>query len=307
MARLRLIFMGSPDFATPTLARLIAAGHDIACVYAQPPRPAGRGQKERPVPVAAFAAERGLVVRTPASLKGADEQKDFADLGADAAVVVAYGLILPAPVLAAPRLGCLNVHASLLPRWRGAAPIHWALLDGDTETGVTIMQMDAGLDTGPMLARRVRPIGDEDTIATLHDDLAGMGAELMAETLEKLAAGKIVPERQDEAAATYARKITPEDARIDWTRPADAVLRQIRALAPKTFFEHGANRIRVHRAEAAPGTPGAAPGMVLDDHLAVACGDGAVRLLTVQRAGKPARDADDFLRGYELAAGVVLS
>lgn len=308
MTKLRLVFMGTPDFAVPILRALIAAGHAIACVYTQPPRPAKRGQKLQPSPVQAFAESKGIAVRTPRKLNDAGEQKAFADLAADAAVVAAYGLILPRPVLAAPRLGCVNVHASLLPRWRGAAPIQRAILAGDRETGVTIMQMDEGLDTGAMLLRRAVPITAETTAGTLHDELAALGAEMIVAALDGLAAGTIIPKRQPKRGVTYAAKIDKAEARLDWRKPASELLRAVRAFAPfpGAWFEIEGERIRVLGATAAGGRSKAVPGTVLDDQLTIRCGKGFLRLRTIQRAGKGAMAAADFLRGFPIAAGTVL-
>ena len=301
---MRVVFMGTPDFSVPALEALVAAGHEIACVYTQPPRPAGRGKKERASPVQTRAEALGLPVRHPLSLRTPEAQAEFAALGADIAVVVAYGLILPQPVLDAPAHGCLNIHASLLPRWRGAAPIHRAIMAGDAETGVCIMQMEAGLDTGPVLLRGTTPIADSDTTASLHDRLAGMGAELIVEALSRLP--ELVPESQPEAGVTYAQKIDKAEAAIDWTRPAVEVDRRIRGLSPfpGAWFEHEGARIKVLGSTLADG--GGAPGEVLDDALRVACGDGAVRLTRLQRAGKGAQDADVFLRGMPVARGTRL-
>src|SRR5262245_45059255 len=233
MPRLRLAFMGTPDFAVPALHALAEAGHEVAVVYTQPPREAGRGQKPRPSSVHAAALERAIPVRTPASLKGAPEQTAFADLDLDAAVVVAYGLLLPKAILAAPRLGCLNIHASLLPRWRGAAPIQRALMAGDAETGITIMQMDEGLDTGPMLLQERLPIGPADDFGTLHDELAAAGARLVLRTLAALAVGQAVARPQPADGVTYAAKLTRTDELLDWRRPALDLARQVRALSPR--------------------------------------------------------------------------
>ena len=306
MTKLRLVFMGTPDFAVPTLRALCDAGHEIAMVYTQPPRPAGRGQKPRPSPVQAFAESRGLPVRTPASLKSEEDREAFAALGADAAVVVAYGLILPEPVLAAPRLGCLNLHASLLPRWRGAAPLQRAIMSGDSETGVAVMQMEAGLDTGPVLASRRVPIDDTTAATSLHDRLAEIGAPLMVETLESLAAGTAVATPQPEDGVTYAAKIDKAEARIDWQRSAAELDRQIRALNPfpGAWFEIDGRRIKVHAATVIEA--GGKPGEVLDDRLTVACGKGALRLTRLQRQGKGAVDADAFLRGFAVSQGTVV-
>jgi len=312
---MRLAFMGSPDFSVATLAALIDAGHDIVCVYSQPPRPAGRGKQERITPVHAFAAERGLPVRTPKSLKRAEAQAEFASLDLDLAVIVAYGLILPKPILDAPRLGCLNLHASLLPRWRGAAPIQRAIMADDRETGVQVMRMEEGLDTGPVLAERRTPIEADDTAQTLHDRLAALGAPMMVEALSALARGAATETPQSENGVTYAHKITAEDARIDWTKPARLVDAQIRGLSPfpGAWFMLPAERgpsernfVRVKALMSRVGRGEGAPGETLDDELLVACGDGAVRLLSVQREGKGVMQAVDFLRGTPIPAGVAL-
>ena len=305
MAGLNVIFMGSPDFALPALKALMAAGHNIVCVYSQPPRPAGRGHHERLVPVHAFAAEAGLQVRTPKSLKGADEQAAFAALGADVAVVAAYGLLLPDAVLAAPRLGCINIHASLLPRWRGAAPIHWAILEGDRETGITIMQVVRELDAGDMLMKEKIAIGPETTTADLHDRLAALGADMVVRALARLDAGALEGEAQDVLQVTYARKITNEDGHLDWTLSAEALDRRVRALAPKTFFEWQGERFRVQAATPVDAATAAEPGTVLDDRLTIACGAGALRIDRLQRAGRSAQDTAVFLRGFPVPPGTV--
>jgi methionyl-tRNA formyltransferase len=299
--------MGSADFSVPTLRALLEAGHRVVSVYTQPPRPAGRGHRERLSPVHAFAVQRGLEVRTPVSLKGKDEQHGFAALAADAAVVAAYGLILPAPVLAAPRLGCLNVHASLLPRWRGAAPIQRAILAGDDETGVTIMQVDEGLDTGPILLVGRTPITAGTTAETLHDTLAEIGAGLMVEALDGVVAGTLTARPQPDGGASYARKLEREEGRLDWTRPASELERAVRALNPwpGVWFEYRGERIRVLAAEA--GAASAEPGTVVDGRLTIACGEGALRPLRVQRAGKAPVDTDAFLRGFSLPEGTCVS
>ncbi len=308
MPRMRLVFMGTPDIAVPSLAALIGAGHEIACVYSQPPRPAGRGHRVTPSPVHAFAEENGIDVRHPVSLKEAGVQDDFAALGADAAVVIAYGLILPAPILASPRLGCLNIHMSLLPRWRGAAPIHRAVEAGDAETGVSIMQMDEGLDTGPVLAMKSLSIGRRDTAGTLHDTLADLGAEMIVDVLDRLAGGDIEAIPQDEAGATYAKKIARGEGDIDWSEDAETLARRVRAFHPwpGTRFARDDTWIRVHAAEAVSCSRDVAPGTVLDEAPTVACGKGALRLVRLQRPGKAAADADAFLRGYDLPVGTVL-
>jgi methionyl-tRNA formyltransferase len=308
MAALRLVFMATAEIAAPALGALRAAGHDIACVYTQPPRPAGRGQKERRTAIHDVAAAMGLPVRHPKSLRGAVEQVEFAALGADAAVVMAFGLILPAPVLAAPRLGCINIHASLLPRWRGAAPIQRAILAGDAETGVTIMQMDEGLDTGAMLLSEATPITAETTAGALHDALAEIGARLIVRALDGLADGTLKPVPQPEAGVTYAKKLERYEGRLDWRKDAAALERRIRAFDPwpGCWLEHDGARILVGAASVVPGKAGAAPGTVLDDAPTIACGQGALRLLTLQRPGKSMMPAEAFLRGYALPAGAVL-
>jgi methionyl-tRNA formyltransferase len=300
---MRIIFMGTPDFAVPALDALVAAGHDIVAVYSQPPRPAGRGKAPRPSPVHARADALGLEVRTPVSLRGAEEQADFAALQADMAVVAAYGLILPVPVLEAPGLGCLNIHASLLPRWRGAAPIQRAILAGDTETGVTIMQMEAGLDTGPMLARAATPVGSK-TAGSLTAEIADMGARLLLEVLADLPAYPPVP--QPEAGVTYAAKIDKAESRLDFTRPAVEVERQVRAFnpAPGAWFAMGGERIKI--LAAAVETQDGPAGTVLDERLLIACGSGSIRPALVQRAGKGPMPATDMLRGFAVPSGTAL-
>ncbi|WP_423210639.1 methionyl-tRNA formyltransferase [Paracoccus yeei] len=292
---MRVIFMGTPDFSVPAL-RAIAARHDVAAVYSQPPRAAGRGQKPRPSPVHRAAETLGIPVRTPERLKSPEEQAAFAALGADVAVVVAYGLILPQPVLDAPRLGCLNIHASLLPRWRGAAPIHRAIMAGDAETGVAIMQMQAGLDTGPVLAEARTPIGPEDTTADLHDRLAEMGAALVGDVLDRLPL-PAVP--QPSEGVTYAQKIDKAEARIDWALPAPQVDRQIRGLSPfpGAWCMLGGERIKLLRSRLAAGA--GAPGTVLQG-FTIACGTGAVEVLEAQREGKRPMPAAEVLRGLTL-------
>jgi methionyl-tRNA formyltransferase len=302
---MRLIFMGTPDFALAALKALIAAGHTILAAYCQPPRPAGRGHKEQPSPVEAFALGMGIAVRHPASLKAFEDQAAFAALKADLAVVAAYGLILPKPILAAPRLGCLNIHASLLPRWRGAAPIQRAILAGDAETGVTIMRMDEGLDTGPMLLAEPVPIGFETTAGQLHDQLAELGGRLIVRALADLDRLKETP--QPAQGVTYAAKIAREDSRIDWRQPAEAIARQVRAMAPApgAWFLHGSERVKLLAARTTPGT--AEPGMVGGPPLRIACGQGFVLPLRLQRAGRAPMDVLEFLRGYDLPAGTVLA
>ncbi|MEW4448531.1 methionyl-tRNA formyltransferase [Qipengyuania sp. JC766] len=300
---MRIVFMGTPEFAVPTLRALDHANHAIMAVYTQPPRPAGRGKKLQPSAVQLEAETLRMEVRTPKSLKSEEEQQRFAALEADVAVVAAYGLILPQAILDAPRHGCLNVHASILPRWRGAAPIHRAVMAGDPTTGVTIMQMEAGLDTGPMLATVRTQIGDKTT-GELTAELAEKGAQLMVGTLRDL---KIhVPVAQDDADATYAPKIDKGEARIDWSKPADEVVRHIHGLAPfpGAWCEIEGERVKILTAERADGA--GTPGEVIDADLAIACGDGAVRPLTVQRAGKPKTDRAAFLRGRPVAEGTRL-
>jgi methionyl-tRNA formyltransferase len=302
---LRLAFMGSPAFSVPALHALHAAGHEIAAVYAQPPRPAGRGQRETPCPVHQAALDLGLPIRTPAKVRrNTAEHEAFAVLGLDAAVVVAYGLILPKPMLDAPRRGCLNIHASLLPRWRGAAPIHAAVLAGDAETGITIMRMDEGLDTGPMLLREATPIGPRDTTPDVHDRLSAMGARLILRALEEDPPAIAQPEQ----GATYAPKLGKEDGRLDWTQPAEALDRRIRAMSPwpGAFTALNGEPLRVLSAEPASGRQ-APPGTVLDDTLLVACGEGtALQLIRIQKPGRAAMDSAAFLRGTRVAPGTIL-
>ena len=300
---MKLAFMGTPDFAVPVLEALVTAGHDVVRVYTQPARPAGRGKAPRPSPVQVAADAAGIEVATPTSFRDADVIADFAALGLDAAVVVAYGQILPQAALDAPRFGCLNLHASLLPRWRGAAPIQRAIMAGDERTGVGVMQMEAGLDTGPILAEAETPIGGSDTAGTLHDRLAAIGAPLMADTLAGLEAGSVTPTIQPEEGVTYAAKIDKAEARIDWTHPASDVDCLIRGLSPfpGAWCEIGGERVKVLMSSAEDGD--GMPGTLLDDALLVACGQGAVRLLRVQRAGRGAADAADFLRGFPVVTG----
>ena len=301
---MRIIFMGTPDFSVPVLEALVEAGHEIAAVYCQPPRPAGRGKKERPTPVHARAEALGLEVRYPVSLRDDAAQVEFEALKADVAVVVAYGLILPQAILDAPKKGCLNIHASLLPRWRGAAPIHRAIMAGDAETGVCIMQMDAGLDTGPVLLREATEIGAEETTAELHDRLSEMGAAAIVEALVKL--DDLVPEVQSDEGVTYAAKIDKAEAQVDWSAPAIEVDRKVRGLSPfpGAWCEIDGQRVKLLASRIAEGA--GAAGEVLDDALTVACGEGAVQLLRLQRAGKGAQDADVFLRGFPVARGAML-
>lgn len=300
---MKIIYMGTPDFAVPALNALAEAGHDIVAVYSQPPRPAGRGKKLQPTPVHARAEELGLTVRTPLSLKGAEEQAELAALGADIAVVAAYGLILPQAVLDAPGHGCLNIHASLLPRWRGAAPIHRAILSGDAETGVTIMQMEAGLDTGPMLAEVRTPVAGK-TSGELTAELAQAGGALMVQVLGDLAA--FTPVTQPEEGITYAAKITKDEARIDFATGAMQAERQVRAFnpAPGAFFTLNGERFKILQA-AVEDAAGPA-GEVLDDGLLIGCGSDSLRPLLIQRAGKGAMSVGELLRGFAVPVGTTL-
>ncbi|MEM8730512.1 MAG: methionyl-tRNA formyltransferase [Pseudomonadota bacterium] len=306
---MRIVFMGTPAFSVPVLEALVAAGHEIAAVYCQPPRPAGRGKKPRPSPVQARAEALGLPVRHPAALKSAQDQAAFAALQADVAVVVAYGLILPQAILDAPRRGCLNIHASLLPRWRGAAPIHRAILAGDAQTGVCIMQMEAGLDTGPVLLTARTAIGAEETTHELHDRLSAMGSDLIVAALDQL--DDLTPQPQAADGVTYAAKIDKAEARVDWTADAAVVDRQIRGLSafPGAWTEISGERVKLLASRLAP-TPGkphtARPGETCDDRLTVACGTGAIEILRLQRAGKGAQDREDVLRGWPVPAGTRL-
>ena len=301
---MRLVFMGTPGFAVETLKALIAAGHDIACVYSQPPRPSGRGMATKPSPVQAFAAATGIEVRTPISLKSPEEQQRFAALHADAAVVVAYGLLLPKPVLDAPRLGCYNVHASLLPRWRGAAPIQRAIMAGDAETGVTIMRMEEGLDTGPMCKVARIAITPSTTAQSLHDELALLGARLMVEVLAR---NDVSCTPQPTEGVTYARKIGKAEAKIDFSLPADQVRNHIHGLSPfpGAWFEANGARIKVVSCELTEAWGQA--GTFIDDHLIIACGEGGLRLLTLQREGKAVMAAEAFSRGFPLPRGTAVS
>ncbi|WP_301750050.1 methionyl-tRNA formyltransferase [uncultured Erythrobacter sp.] len=301
---MRIIFMGTPEFAVPALRALHVAGHEVVWVYTQPPRPAGRGKRLMPSPVQVAAEGLGVPVRSPVSLRNAAAQAEFAALGADVAVVAAYGLILPQAVLDAPVHGCLNIHASLLPRWRGAAPIHRAVMAGDAETGVTIMQMEAGLDTGPMLHKVAVPVGRKTT-GELFDELGAVGAAAMMEVLADLAA--FPPEVQDDAAAIYAPKIDKAEAKIGWNAPAEVIERNVRGLAPfpGAWFELGEERVKLLLAEVVGGA--GTPGEVLDDDFTIACGVGAIRPLRLQRAGKPVLSREEFLRGRAVPSGTVLS
>ena len=298
---MRVIFMGSPDFAVPSLNALVEAGHEIACVYTQPPRPAGRGKSEQKTAVHRRAEELGIEVRCPRTLRDAEEQARFAALEADLAVVAAYGLILPKPILDSPKMGCINVHASLLPRWRGAAPIQRAILAGDEVTGVTIMRMEEGLDTGPMLPKRETVVNGK-TGGELTDELAQLGAQALVEWLEHPAPS--VP--QPDEGVTYAHKVDKSETRIDWSRSAAEIERQVRAFAPSpgAWFEVNDERVKLLAADVADDSGKA--GEVLDDQLTIACGSGAIRPMKVQRAGRGVMTADELLRGFPILKGTIL-
>jgi len=301
---LRLIFMGTPEFAVPTLLELVAHGHEIAAVYTRAAKPAGRGMKLQPTPVEQQARRLGIPVLTPATLKAPEALEEFRAHKAEAAVVVAYGMILPKPILDAPPLGCFNLHASLLPRWRGAAPINRAIMAGDIETGVMVMKMDVGLDTGDVAMAERLSIGDAMTAADVHDALAPLGADLMVRAMGALERGKLQFTKQSDEGVTYAAKIEKAEARIDWNRPAHAVLRHIHGLSPfpgawcEMAIEGEQVRVKILRCETADGS--GVSGDVLDDHLAVACKQGALRILELQRAGKQPMKAEEFLRGTPL-------
>ena len=311
---LRLAFMGTPYFAVPALAELLAQGHDIRCVYSQPPRPKGRGMETEPGPVHKFAVAHGLEVRTPLSLKGADEQAAFAALDLDAAIVVAYGLLLPQPILDAPRLGCFNLHGSLLPRWRGAAPIQRAVMAGDTETGVMVMKMEAGLDTGPVLMAERTPVGRK-TSGELTGQLSRLGADLMVRAIAAMERGAVAAHAQAETGVTYAKKISKDEARIDWTRSAAEIDCLIRGLSPwpGAWTQAKGERLKLLYAEpvfelnaASGGGGNGAPGTVIGDDLTIVCGEGALRLKRVQRAGAKAMTADELRKGFALPPGTKL-
>jgi methionyl-tRNA formyltransferase len=304
---MRIAFMGTPDFSIPTLKALIEAGHEIAAVYSQPPRPAGRGKKDRLTPVHEFALKNNLPIFTPLSLKSAEEQQKFKDLNLDAAVVVAYGLILPKAILEAPRLGCLNVHASLLPRWRGAAPIQRAIMAGDTETGIGIMQMDEGLDTGAILAEEVTPISKDETARTLHDRLCIMGARNIVPALIGLHHGSLPPHPQPEDGITYAKKLTKQEAQIDWSRTASEVRCHIHGLNPfpGAWTQSHGERLKILEVEESD-MSGAAGEMIAAPFV-IACGTGALRILKLQKAGKRPMLTDDLLRGMPIEIGTKFS
>jgi methionyl-tRNA formyltransferase len=299
---MRIVFMGSPDFAVPSLDALVAAGHEVICVYTQPPRPAGRGKGEQKTAVHRRAEELGIEVRCPRTLRDHDEQARFAALDSDLAVVAAYGLILPKPILGAPRGGCINVHASLLPRWRGAAPIQRAILAGDETTGVTIMRVEEGLDTGPMLLKRETPV-DRKNSGELVDELAKLGAEALVQWLDNPAP----PIPQPSEGVTYASKIDKAEARIDWSKSAQDIERQVRAFAPSpgAWFEANGERVKLLEADVGDDTSGE-PGEVLDDCLCIACGSGYIRPLKVQRAGRGAMTPGELLRGFNISKGAIL-
>lgn len=301
---MRIAFMGTPDFAVPTLDALVAAGHDVIAVYSQPPRPAGRGKALRPSPVQARAEALGIETRTPLSLRDEEARAAFSDLDLDVAVVAAYGLILPLPILEAPRHGCLNVHGSLLPRWRGAAPVQRAILAGDETTGVTIMGMEKGLDTGPMYLKGETPV-DRKTAGELTDELARMGAALMLKVLAQLDTLSPIP--QPEEGVTYAAKIEKQEARIDFSQSAEAVERQVRAFNPMpgAFFEAQGERVKILAAD--PVDAQGEPGTVLDDRLTIACGTGGLAPSLVQRAGRGVMTPDELLRGFDIPAGTRLA
>jgi methionyl-tRNA formyltransferase len=302
---LRIAFMGTPDFAVPSLAALLAAGHEIVAVYSQPGRPKGRGLAVEPSPVAKLALSRGLEMRTPESLKSRQEQEAFTALNLDAAVVVAYGLILPEAVLGSPRLGCFNLHASLLPRWRGAAPIQRAVMAGDKETGAMVMRITKGLDTGPVLLAEKTPIGRK-SFGELHDELATSGAALMVRAIAGIEAGALAEMPQSVEGVTYARKIENQESRIDWAKDAHSIDCQVRGLSPVpgAWCEFGGQRLKILSCELADGS--GSPGEILDDRLTVACGTGALRLSRLQRAGRAAMSADQFLRGLAVPRGTRL-
>jgi len=301
---MRLAFMGTPEFSVPVLSELLAAGHDIAAVYTRAPQPSGRGRKLTPSPVHRFAEANNIEVRTPKNFKAEQERAAFAALDLDVAIVVAYGLILPQAVLDTPRHGCINLHASLLPRWRGAAPIQRAIMAGDELTGVDVMRMEAGLDTGPVLLSESIEIKPTDTFQTLHDRLSQVGAQLAPRALAALARGTLVEKPQSEQGVTYAHKISSEEARIDWTKPAAQVDCHIRGLSPfpGAWFEADGARIKVLSSRPALATGVAGTILEADDKFIVACGDGAVELMLLQRAGKRPQSADEFLRGFSISA-----
>ncbi|MCP4395277.1 MAG: methionyl-tRNA formyltransferase [Alphaproteobacteria bacterium] len=309
MDRLKIVFMGTPDFSVSALVALYEK-HEVICVYCQPPRKAGRGHKLRPSPVQAFAEEKGIEVRYPTSLKSEEEQAKFAALDADVAVVAAYGLILPKAILESPRLGCLNIHASLLPRWRGAAPIQRAIMAGDDETGICIMEMEEGLDTGAVFMQEEVVITENTTAGSLHDDLAKLGANLIVKAVESIVYSCIAPKEQSETGVTYAKKISKEEKLIDWSKTAKEVSCHIRGMSPfpGAVFEHDGNMIKVLECKIITEDTTRDTGVVADDFLSIVCGDGnAVQLTKLQRPGKAPAMVEDFLRGYSIPKGTCLA
>jgi methionyl-tRNA formyltransferase len=300
---MRIIFMGSPEFSVPALRALHAAGHEIVAVYSQPPRPKGRGQEIEKTAVHLAAEAMGFDVRTPSTFKDSDAVVAFQALNADVAVVAAYGLILRKNILEAPKYGCINIHASILPRWRGAAPIHRAIEAGDTETGITIMQMDVGLDTGPMLLKQITPIASKDTTQTVHDRLSAMAGAMIVETMEKLQADALKPEIQPEQGVTYAHKLTKEESQIDWNLAAGVLEQKIRAYTPwpGLWMNYKGERMRLHEAEIVHQS--GAPGRVIGTPLIIACGDKALSVTSIQRAGKNKQSIDEFCRGFAVTIG----
>lgn len=305
---LRLAFMGTPDFSVPALKALVESQHEVVCVYTQPPRPAGRGGKVTKSAVHRYAEEQGIEVRHPKSLKKPEPQQEFTELDLDCAIVAAYGLILPQAILDAPKHGCLNIHASLLPRWRGAAPIQRAILAGDDQTGICIMQMDAGLDTGDVLLERKTPITDQTTASSLHDILADMGAEMTLEVLNRIAAGDpLPPQPQTEEGMTYAKMLSRDDGRIDWSQSAIYIERQMRALTPwpGVWCMVGGKRLKIHAVEIADGA--GQPGEILDKNMKIACGKGALNLMTVQPENKKPMDGGAYLNGAQISVADILN
>ncbi len=300
--------MGTPDFAVPTLKQLINSSHELVAVYSQPPRPAGRGKKEQKSPIHELAEQYNIQVKTPASLKKPEAQKEFTDMKADVAVVAAYGLLLPEAILKGTKFGCINVHPSLLPRWRGAAPIQRAIMAGDKETGVCIMQMDKGLDTGDVMVMERYSIPARTTAGMLHDMLAKIGAKLVLQTLDKLSRGKLESEKQSTEGITYANKITKEDEKIDWQKTAAEIANQIHGLSPRpgAFFEYKGEKIKIFSAETQVVEHSKPPGTILDNNLVIACGKNVLKPLKLQRPGKNPLDIKDFLRGFSIPAGEVL-
>ncbi|MEH6527285.1 MAG: methionyl-tRNA formyltransferase [Sneathiella sp.] len=307
MRGLRIAFMGTPDFSSQVLTALIDAGHDIVCVYSQPPRPAGRGKNLTASPVHRLAESRSIEVRTPTSLKSEEVQTAFADLNLDVAIVVAYGLILPTAILEAPRFGCLNLHASLLPRWRGAAPIQRAIMAGDSEAGVAVMQMAEGLDTGDVLSESKVSISNQTTAGSLHEELAGAGATLIVETVSRLGDPSLVAAAQSNEGVTYAEKISKSEAAIDWSRSAEALCRHIHGLSPfpGAYCTHNGTRVKLLEVTVVKGA--GEPGQVLDNDLTIACGKGALKLVLLQRAGKSPMPVKVFLNGHSIRKGEVLT